>query len=98
MSLRPQDIHCVVFLNSCFSVSVAPSSNRPDFSIDYTILIISSISLFEINKVNPFTYFTVSLPLILLSNLSITFEAAFKAILLTNPGKMSLGKETAKLC
>ena len=42
------------FFISCFTVSVAPSVNKPDFSSSYKILIISSISSFEINKVNPF--------------------------------------------
>ena len=36
------------FFISCFTVSLAPSINRPEFSSDSTILIISSISLFEI--------------------------------------------------
>ena len=49
------------------------------------ILIISCISAFEINKVNPFPALTAPFPLILLSNLFIAFEAK----LLTNPGKLS---------
>ena len=40
------------FFISCFTISLAPSINRPDFSSDSTILIISYISSFEINKVN----------------------------------------------
>ena len=52
------------------------------------ILLISIISSFQINKVNPFPALTASFRLILLSNLFIAFEAK----LLTNPGKSSLGK------
>ena len=56
------------------------------------ILIISSISSFKINKVNPFHALTASFPLIFLSNLFIAFEAK----LLTNPGKLSLAKGIAR--
>ena len=52
------------------------------------ILIISFISSFKINKVNPFPALTATFPFIFLSNLFIAFE--FK--LLTNPGKLSLAK------
>ena len=41
------------FFVLCFTVSLAPSINRPNFSNNSTILIISSVSLFEMNKVNP---------------------------------------------
>ena len=41
------------FFIPCFTVLLAPSINRPGFSNDSTILIISSISSFEINKGNP---------------------------------------------
>ena len=44
---------------------------------------------------HPFPVLTASFELILISNLFIAFEAAFEAILLTNPGKTSLGKRTA---
>ena len=55
------------------------------------ILIISFISSFEINKVNPFPAPTALFPLIFLSNLFIAFEVK----LLTNPGKLSLAKGIA---
>ena len=55
------------------------------------ILIVSFISLFEINKVNPFPSLTGPFPLLFLSNLFVAFEVK----LLTNPGKLSLAKETA---
>ena len=42
------------------------------------------------NKVNPFPALTAPFPLILLSKLLIAFEAAFEAILLTNPSKLFL--------
>ena len=40
------------------------------------------------NKVNPFPALIAPFPLIFLSNLFVAFEAK----LLTNPGKLSLGK------
>ena len=40
----------LLFFISCFTVSVAPSINRPNFSSDFTTLITSSISSFEIKK------------------------------------------------
>ena len=52
------------------------------------ILIISFISSFEINKVNPFPALIDPFPPISLSNLFI----AFGAKLLTNLGKLSLAK------
>ena len=52
------------FFISCFSVSTVPSIKTPDFSSDYTILIISSISSFEINNVNRFPALTAPLALI----------------------------------
>ena len=55
------------------------------------ILVISFISSFEINKVNPFPALTAPFPLIFLSNLFFVF----KANLLTNPGKLSLAKGIA---
>ena len=48
---------------------------------------------FKINYVNHFPALTASFPLIFLSKLFI----AFKAILLTNPGKQSLEKVIATL-
>ena len=70
-----------------FTVAVAPSVNRPDFSFDSTILIILSISSFEMNKVNPF------LALAFISNLSNTYEVA----LVANLGKTYLAKGTTSL-
>ena len=52
------------------------------------LLIISFISSFEINKVNPFLALTAPFPLIFLLNLFIAFEV--KA--LTNPDKLSPAK------
>ena len=56
------------------------------------ILIISFISSFKINKVNPFPALTAPFPFIFLLDLFIPF----KAKLLTNPGKLSLDKGIAK--
>ena len=84
------------FFISCFTASVNPSINTSKSSNNFTILIISSISSFEMNNVNPFPALTACLPLILLSNLFIPFEAALEAILLTNPGNLFLAKETAR--
>ena len=74
------------FFISCFT-HVAPLVNRPNFSSDSAILIISCISSFEINEVNPFPALTTLFSLIQFSNLLIAFEAAFEAILFTNPAK-----------
>ena len=63
------------FSISFFTVSVAPSINRPEYSSDFIILVIASISSFEMNEVNPFPAVTAPLPLIFLSNLSIADEA-----------------------
>ena len=41
------------FFISCFIVSALLSINRPEFSSDFMIQIISSTSSFEMNKVNP---------------------------------------------
>ena len=56
------------------------------------ILIISSKSSFEMNKVNPYPAFTVPFPLIFNSNLSNTDEVVLVACL----GKENLVKKTAK--
>ena len=53
---------------------------------------ISFITSFETNKVNPFPALTAPYPLIFLSTLFIAFEVK----LLTNPGKLSLAKVIAK--
>ena len=84
-----QEIRLLFFLS--FNASVTPSINTPRSSNDFMILIISFISSFEINKVNPFPAFTAPFPLIFLSILFIAFEVK----LLTNPGKFSLVKEIA---
>ena len=79
------------FFILCFTVSVAPSINTPESSNDFVILIISFLSSFKINKVNPFPALTASFSLIFVSNLFITLEVK----LLTNPGKLSLAKGIA---
>ena len=68
-----QEKHLVFFI-SCFTVSVPPSINIPEYSNGLMILIISFISSFEINKVNYFPSVTAYFPLIFVSNLFITFE------------------------
>ena len=78
----PRNLPSFLFI-FCFTVSVAPSNNRPDFSSDSTNLIISFICSFEMNKVNSFPALTVPRPLIFLSNLSGANEIA----LVTNLGK-----------
>ena len=83
----PRNPSSCVFI-SCFTVSVTSLVNIPDSSNDFIILIISVISSFGINKVNPIHSLTAPFPLIFLSNLFI----AFKAKLLTNIGKLSLAK------
>ena len=75
-----QEIHLLVFSVSFFTVSVTPSINTPESSNDFMVLIISFISSFKKNKVNPFPALTASCPLIFLSNLFIAFEVK----LLTN--------------
>ena len=80
---------------SCFTASVVSSINRLDFSSDSTVLIISAISSFEINKVNPLLALIAPFRLTLSPNLFIAFEAAFEDILLTNLDKISLATGTA---
>ena len=48
----------------CFTVSVAPSINKPESCSDFTILIMSPICSFEMNKVNFFPALTSPCPLI----------------------------------
>ena len=86
----PRNLPSCFFISS-FTVSVTPSMNTPESSNDFIILIISFISLFEINKVNPFPALTAPFPLIFLSNLFIALEVQ----LLTNPGKLSLANGIA---
>ena len=82
---------CLFFFILCFTVSVTLSLSTPESSNDCITLIISFISLFEINKVNPFPALTATFPLIFLPNLFVAFEVKF----LTNPGKLSLTKGIA---
>ena len=89
--IAPRNLPSCFFI-SCFTVSVAPSINRLDFFNDSTILIISSLSSFEMNQVNPFPSLTAPFPLIFLLNLSNTEEVAS----VTNLRKTSLGKKTAR--
>ena len=86
-----QEICLLVFFISCFTVSVTPSINTLVSCIDFMIFIISFISAFKINKVNPFSVLTPPFPLIFLSNLFIAFEVK----MLNNSGKLSLAKGIA---
>ena len=79
------------FFISCFTVSVMSSNNTSESSSDFTILTISFISSFKMNKVNSFPSLTVPFRLTFLSNLLI----AFKVTLLTNPDNLSLAKGIA---
>ena len=81
--MKQEEIRVLVFLISCFTVSVTPSINAPESSNDYMILVISFIFSFEINKVNAFSALTAPLPLIFPPNWFIGFEAKLP----TNPGK-----------
>ena len=58
-----------LFFISCFTVSVTQSINTPESSNDFIILIISFISSFEINKINPLPALPAPFPLIFQSNL-----------------------------
>ena len=86
-----EEIHLLVFFISCFTFSLAPSINKPEFSSDSTILIISSKSSFNINKVSPPPALRGPYLLIFLSNLSNIDEVAFVAKL----AKTFLSKGTA---
>ena len=66
-------------------------NNAPESSNDFLISIISFISSFEINKVNPLPALAATFPLIFLSNLFIAFEVKLR----TNPGKLYLAKGIA---
>ena len=70
--VAPRKLLSCFFFISYFTVSIAPSINRPCFSSDSKILIISFISPFEMNKVNLFLALTTPFALIFLSNLSNT--------------------------
>ena len=61
--IRPRNIpFSVFFFISYFTVSVAPSINRPECSSDFTILIMLSVFSVKLNKMNPFPVFTGPLP------------------------------------
>ena len=60
-----------------------------EFSSDLMILLISSMSFFELNKINLFPALTAPFPLIFLLNLFIVFEVK----LLINAGKFYLARE-----
>ena len=66
--------------------------NAPEFSSDFMILIITSISSFEKNKMNPFPALTASHSLFFPSKLSIRDEVAFHV----NLAKTSLAKGAPK--
>ena len=90
-SKAPRNLTSCFFI-SYYTVSVIPSINAPESSNDFVILIVSFIvSLFEINKVNPFPPLTAPFPPIFLSNVFVTLEVK----LLTNPCKLSLAKGIA---
>ena len=79
------------FFFSSFHVSVTPSINTHESSNNFIIFVISFISSFKINKINPFPALKAPFPLTFLSNLFIAFEIK----LLTNPDKLSLAKGSA---
>ena len=91
MLTKHQENHLLVFI-SWFTTSVTPSINTPESSNEFIMLIKLSILSFKMGKVYPFPDPVNPFPLILLSNLLIPFEAALKAILLTNQGKLLLAK------
>ena len=62
---QQEEIHLLVFLISCSTVSLAPSINTSEFSRDFTVLVMSSIPSFEMNKVNPFPALAASCSLFL---------------------------------
>ena len=67
MVTKYQEIHLLVFrFQICFTASVNPSVNTPEFSNGFAVLIISSISSLEMNKVDPFPDLSASFPLILM--------------------------------
>ena len=80
------------FSISSFVVSVTPSLITLECSNNFVIFIISFISSFKINEVNPFPALTGPCPVIFLSNLFIAFEAK----LFTNLGQLSLAKGIAR--
>ena len=83
---------CFLFSISFFTITVTPFINTPECSNHFIILIISLISPFKINKVDPFLALRDAFALIFLSKLFTVFEAK----LLLNPGKLSLAKGIAR--
>ena len=79
------------FFISCFTASVTPSINTHEPSNDFTILILSFISSFEINHISPFRALIAPFPLISLPSLFIAFDDKLPI----NPGTLSLSKEIA---
>ena len=77
---------------SYFIASETPSINTFESSNDILISILLPISSFEITNVNFLPALLAPFPLILLSNVFITFKAAFEAIFFTNPGRLYLEK------
>ena len=73
------------FLFSCFT------TNTPESSGNYKILIISSVSSFKIKWI-----LWLLLPLIFLSNIFVAFKAAFNTTIVTNFGRTSLAKGIAE--
>ena len=82
------------FFYFMFYCLVTPSTNTSESSSSFTSLIISSISSLETNNINLFL--RPPFLLIVLSNLFIAVGAAFEAILLPNPGNLSLTKRIAQ--
>ena len=83
-----QEIHPLHFLLHILLFQQIQLTNTSESSSDFMILIISFISSFEINEVNPFPALTDPFPRIFLSNLFIAFEIK----LITDPIKLSLAK------
>ena len=84
---RLQDVSLLLlFFFLCFTDSVTPTNNKLECSNGFLVLIISSISSFEINNFNPFPALTAPFPIIFLS----IFLIAFEVKLLTNQGKLFL--------
>ena len=79
------------FFISTFTVSVTPSINTRESSNYVITLIMSFISSFEINRVNPFSALITPFSLIFLSNLFIALKVKF----LTNLGKLYVAKAIA---
>ena len=81
----------IFLLDFLFHFSLIQEPHTPKSSNDFIIFIISLISSFEMDKVNPFHVLTAPFPINFLSNLFIALEVK----LLTNPGKLPLAKGIA---